>query len=182
MAFKLRFRSMRVEADITELSMMHPRLLWTHVGGALVAVLAPESSTHATTVFDLTTRNIPNYDDAQLQIVLKMDAVSGSRVDALRRTYEAPRLVELAAIAVTGLALYYAGGHEIRDVALRGTAADYLVDESNDLLEVAGRSRKNDLEPVWQRKWQRLCDLRGGGFYLCVVEFETRTGKLAFQD
>lgn len=118
---------------------MHPRLLWNHLGAALVAVLAPESPRHATAVFELTTRDIPNHGSEQLEIVLEMNGVSGSRVEALRRTYEAPRLVELAAIAVTGLALYYAGGHEIRDVALRGTSADYLVDEPSHFLELAGQ-------------------------------------------
>ncbi|MGH7139919.1 MAG: hypothetical protein ACREHD_29625 [Pirellulales bacterium] len=172
---------MRIAADITDLSMMHPRLLWSHLSAALVAVVGPETSGGAPTIFELTTSSIPDHGSEKLEILLKTGGIIGLDLDSLRRTYEAPRLVELAAIAIAGLGLYHAGRHEIRDVALRGTAADYLVDEPSHLLEVAGRSRRNDLEATWQRKWQRLCDVAGSGFYLCVVEFETRTGKLAFQ-
>ena len=99
----------------------------------------------------------------------------------LQRTYEAPRLVELAAIAIAGLGLYYGGGHEMRDVALRGSGADYLVDEAHHLLEVAGRSRRSDFGAAWQQRWQRLAGRPGSGFYVCVVEFETPAGRLAFQ-
>lgn len=159
---------------------MHPRLLWNHAGAALVAVLAPDPTYTDTAVFRLATSDIPNHGTDEMEMVLAMGDIPHEMVNALRRTYETPRLVELAAIAVAGLGLYYAGGHEIRDVALRGAAADYLVDEPNNLLEVAGRSRKNDIKAAWQRKWHRLCDIWGSSFYLCVVEFETRTGKLAF--
>ena len=39
------------------------------------------------------------------------------------------RQLELASIAIAGLALHYAGNHEIRDIALRGIAVDYFVGE-----------------------------------------------------
>lgn len=99
----------------------------------------------------------------------------------LQRTYESSRLVELAAIAIAGLGLYHGGGHEIIDIALRGSAADYLVGESNHLLEVTGRSRRSDFRVAWQQRWQRLTDRIGRGFYVCVAEFETPTGQLAFK-
>jgi hypothetical protein len=86
----------------------------------------------------------------------------------------------LAAIAIAGLGLYYGGRHEIRDVALRGSAADYLVDDANHFLEVAGRSRRSDLAIAWQQRWHRLSDQPNRGFYLCVAEFETPAGRLAF--
>lgn len=172
---------MRVNADIAELSVMHPRLLWDDIGAALVAVLDERRLGRGLTRIELTTVDLPSYGGEQLTIALEMGHFEARRVSAVRRTYEAPRLIELAAIAVAAIGLYYAGGHEIRDVALRGSAADYLVDESNHLLEVAGRSRQNDFEMTWQRKWQRLSDEAGGSFYLCVVEFEKGTGKLAFQ-
>jgi hypothetical protein len=44
---------------------------------------------------------------------------------------------QLSAIAIAGFALYHGGGHEIRDIAVRGSTADYLVDEENHLLEIA---------------------------------------------
>jgi hypothetical protein len=73
------------------------------------------------------------------------------------------------------------GGHEIRDVALRGTGADYLIDEANHLLEISGRSRRGDFTVAWQRRWDRLQG-QDGGIYLCVAEFETPSGRLAFRE
>jgi hypothetical protein len=90
-------------------------------------------------------------------------------------------LVELAAIAIAGLGLYYGGGHAMQDIALRGSGADYLIDESNHLLEVAGRSRRRDVGVAWQQRWQRLTGRMGSGFYVCVAEFETPAGQLAFR-
>jgi hypothetical protein len=40
--------------------------------------------------------------------------VAPEHVSRLQRTYESSRLVELAAIIIAGLGLYYEGGHEIR--------------------------------------------------------------------
>jgi hypothetical protein len=108
--------------------------------------------------------------------------VSELHVSRLRRTYEASRIVELAAIAIAGLGLYHGGGHEIRDVALRGSAADYLVDETNHVMEVAGRSRRSDLNAAWNARWQRLSERLRVGFFVCVAEFETFAGRLAFQE
>ncbi len=64
---------------------------------------------------------------------------------------------------------------------LNGGGADYLVGESNHLLEVAGRSRRSDFRAAWQQRWQRLTDRIGRGFYVCVAEFETPAGQLAFR-
>jgi hypothetical protein len=124
--------------------------------------------------FALTVQNIPGFGSAQLQLAIDPAGVAPEYVRRLRRTYESSRLVELAAIAVAGLGLYYGGGHEMRDVVLRGSGADYLVDESNDLLEVAGRSRRRDVEVAWQQRWQRLTDRMGSGFYVCVLSLKPR--------
>jgi hypothetical protein len=70
--------------------------------------------------------------------------------------------------------LHPAGGHEIRDIALRGSAADYLVDESNYLLEIAGRSRRGDFGSAWQQKWQRLTARMGSGFYVVLPNLKRR--------
>src|SRR4029077_12255406 len=106
--------------------------------------------------------------------------VSADHVARLLRTYELSRLIELAGIGIAGLGLYGAGRHEIRDVALRGSAADYIVDEANHLLEVAGRSRRSDFATAWEQRWRRLSEGRRGSFYVCVSEFETPACQLAF--
>jgi hypothetical protein len=91
------------------------------------------------------------------------------------------RQVELASIAITGLALHYAGNHEIRDIALRGSAADYLVGEEGYLLEVAVLWRRTDFGAAWAQKWDRLEEQVGTGFFVCAVEFETPAGRLWFK-
>jgi hypothetical protein len=78
------------------------------------------------------------------------------------------------------LALHFAGSYEIRDVAIRGSAADYLVGEQRYRLEIGGRTRRADFGATWQQKWQRLTDQRSSEFFVCVVEFETQTGRLEF--
>jgi hypothetical protein len=98
----------------------------------------------------------------------------------VRRTYEPSRLIELAAIAVAAFGLHRAGGHQIVDVARRGSGADYLVDDMRHHLEIAGRSRRRDLDAAWQQKQQRLTVRSGPGFYICVVEFESPAARLAF--
>jgi hypothetical protein len=97
-------------------------------------------------------------------------------LDILRRL----RQVELASIAIAGLALHHAGNHEIRDIALWGSGADYLVAEEGYRLEVAGRTRRADFAAAWDQKWDRLSDHVSPGFFACVVEFETPAGRLWF--
>jgi hypothetical protein len=104
-------------------------------------------------------------------------SVTEAEIARIRRTYESSRLVELAAIAVTGLSLYHGGGHEMMDVAVRGSGADYLVDAESHRLEIAGRSRCGDLDPAWQQRVQRLVERTSHGFYISVVEFETPAGS-----
>jgi hypothetical protein len=48
-------------------------------------------------------------------------------------------------------------------------------------LEIAGRSRKSDFEAAWQQRLLRLAERTTNGFYLCVIEFETLTGRLLFR-
>ena len=83
-------------------------------------------------------------------------------------------------MAVGGLAIFHAAHREIRDVALRGSGADYLVGEPGHMLEIGGRSRRSDFGTAWEEKWETLIEREGGPFYLCVVEFETPAGRLAF--
>ena len=171
---------MDILVRLMALTAMHPRLLWDDIIAATVAVLnAPGAQSPFP--FVVTVQDVPGFGSGQLQLTIDPAGVAPEHVSRLRRTYEPSRLVELAAIAIAGLGLYYGGGHEMRDVALRGSGADYLVDESNHLLEVAGRSRRRDVEVAWRQRRQRLIDRMGSGFYVCVAEFEASSGRLAFQ-
>jgi hypothetical protein len=160
---------------------MHSRLLWADIIAATVAVLS-ETRPHSPFPFVLTVQDLPAFGSAELQLAIDPFGIARAHVNRLRRTYASSRLVELAAIAIAGLGLYHGGGHEIRDVALRGSGADYLVDASNHLLEVAGRSRRRDFEAAWQQRWQRLTEHMGIGFYVCVAEFETPAGRLVVRE
>jgi hypothetical protein len=171
---------MDVSVRLTDLTVMHPRLLWDEISAALLAVLN-DGATQGPFPFELAVQDVPGFGGGVLRMALSDHGIPATHVARLRRTHEPGRLVELAGIAIAGVGLYHAGGHEIRDVALRGSAADYLVDEANHLLEIAGRSRRSDFGAAWQQRWQRLSDRIGGGFYVCVAEFETRTGQLAFR-
>lgn len=159
---------------------MHPRLLWDDIVAATVAVLS-DMHDQPPFPFRLMMQNLPGFGSEPLHLTIDPAGVAPEHVHRLRRTYEASRLVELAAIAIAGLGLYYGGSHEMRDLVLRGSGADYLVDESHHLLEIAGRSRRNDFEVAWQQCWQRLLERTAGGFYVCVSEFETPAGCLAFR-
>jgi hypothetical protein len=170
---------MQVEARLDELATMHPRLLWSEIAAAAAVVLAGTGPPDPTSV-SIDCRDLPGFEHDSLTLNIDGSRVDRSQMERLRRTYESPRLVELAAIVMTGLALYYGGGHEIVDVALRGSAADYLVDSSRNRLEIAGRSRRGDLESAWQQRLSRLAARNADGFYLSVVEFRTPGGRLAF--
>lgn len=170
---------MEIAARLLDLKRMHPRLLWDDISAALVAILG-DSASRPVLSMELIVRDMPGFGSESMQMAINLDGISASHVARLRRTFESSRLVELAGIAIAGLGLYYAGGHEIRDVALRGSAADYLVDDANHLLEVAGRSRASDASAAWEKRRERFTARRSGGFYICVVEFETPAGQLAF--
>ena len=160
---------------------MHPRLLWDDIAAAAASVLG-EGTTERTVSVELETSRVPGFGPRLSALRVDKSGVSEELVTRVRRTYEWPRLVELAAIATAGLALYHAGSHEIVDVALRGSAADYLVDDAHCRLEVAGRSRRRDLDSAWRQKWERLEPRTQSGCYVCVVEFETPMVRLGFVD
>jgi hypothetical protein len=172
---------MNVLARLIDLTVMHPRLLWEVIAGAAAAVLGPRDGGRLGS-FDLMTHAVPGFDDGAIYFSIDAAEIPHAYIERLRRTYESTRLVELAAIAIAGLGLYYGGGHEIRDVAIRGSAADYLVNEEGLLLEVAGRSRRSDLNDAWQQRKRRVADRATGGFFVCVAEFETFSGRLDFFD
>ncbi|HEV3261886.1 MAG TPA: hypothetical protein VG013_33860 [Gemmataceae bacterium] len=158
---------------------MHPRLLWDDISVAAVAVLEGVCPQQPYRV-RLEYQDVSGFDGGQVLIAVDPAGVSTDQVARLRRTYELSHVVELAAIAIAALGLYHGGGHEIRDVALRGSSADHLVDDWNHHLEIAGRSRRADFGVAWQQRWHRLTDRFGSGFYVCVAEFETPAARLAF--
>ena len=164
---------------LADLPDMHPCLLWDDILAATVAVFE-DRGTPTPFRCSLRFEDVPAYGTEEVDLEIVRSGVSGGAFGKARRTYEAHRLVELAAIAVAGLALFHGGGHQIRDVSLRGTSADYLVDHEGHMLEVAGRSRRSDFRSAWHVRWQRLVARGGAGFYLFVVEFETPAGRLAF--
>jgi hypothetical protein len=168
-----------VKLKLTELPEMHPCLLWNDIQAAAVAVLEQDASNRSYPV-SLQIQEVPGYGTGELTLEIVGAGVQRGDVAKVRRTYESHRLVELAAIALAGLGLFASGGHQIRDISLRGTSADYLVDDERYLLEVAGRSRKNDFSTAWNERWQRLADGSTTGFYVSVTEFETPASRLGF--
>jgi hypothetical protein len=168
-----------VRLKLTALPEMHPCLLWNDVLAATAAVLEQDAASRSHPVF-LQIQEIPGYGSGEVRIEIAVAGVPRGDVAKARRTYESHRRVELAAIAVAGLALFCAGGHQIRDVSLRGTSADYLIDDERYLLEVAGRSRKSDFSAAWHERWRRLAEGSTAGFYVSVTEFETPASRLGF--
>ena len=171
---------MEVVSHLVELSTIHPHLEWDDIIAAAVAVLEQDKA-HPPFRLELTVENLPTFDDETLLLTILPDYVSPAHVARLRRTYEMSRLVEMAAIAVSGLAIFHAAHLEIRDIALHGSRADYLVGKVGHLLEIGGRSRRGDFGTAWREKWEQLKGTHGSGFFLCVVEFETPSGRIAFQ-
>jgi hypothetical protein len=168
-----------VHCRLQDLPILHPRLLWETIilAGASVLGSADRPSPYA---FHIHAEDIPGFGSGELILSIDPGDFEGESILRLQRTFELSRQVELAAIAVAGLALAHSGGHEIVDVALRGSAADYLVGEPRSRLEIAGRSRRADLESAWQLKWSRFSLMSDEPCFVFVVEFETLTGRLGF--
>jgi hypothetical protein len=120
---------MEVRSRLSELTTLHPRLLWEDIIASAAAVLN-DGTRAAPFRPELTVEGVSTFDDPSLVLTLDPGGVPEDRVLRLRRTYEASRLVELAAIAIGGLAIFLTGHLEMRDLALRGSRADYLVGEA----------------------------------------------------
>jgi hypothetical protein len=171
---------MDTATSLRALPEMHPELEWQEIAAATVTVLE-DRGLEAPFRFPLDLIDVPGFGSGRLELAIAREGIQAERVTRIRRTYEASRRIELTAIALAALGLYHGGGHEIIDVAVRGSGADYLVDGARHLLEIAGRSRRGDFEVAWQQRLQRLTDRSHGGFYLCVVELETPAGRLIFR-
>ncbi|MBI3821133.1 MAG: hypothetical protein HY289_00465 [Planctomycetes bacterium] len=172
---------MEIDVRFRDLPTIQPQLAWGHPSAAAVAIFG-DCGAEDRFKFDIAVLDVPGFSDDAIRLNIDRTSVSEARVARVRRTYDRNRLVEMAAIAIAGLALYHAGGHIIYDVALRGTGVDYLVDEGDYLLEIAGRSSRREFQAAWNQKWQQLLRTIGGDFFVFVAEFETCTGRLAFKD
>ncbi len=111
-----------------------PELEWREIAAATVE----DCGLEAPFQFQLDLIDVPGFGSESLRLLIDRRGIPAKHVARVRRTYEPSRRVESAAIALAGLGLYHGGGHEIVDVVLRGSGADYLVDASQHLLEVAG--------------------------------------------
>lgn len=169
---------MEIETSLSRLSEMHPELEWHEIAGASVTVFE-DYGRESPYLLEIELVNVPGFGTELMQLMVDRIGIPSKVVDRIRRTYDSTRRVELAAIAATALALYHGGGHELVDIALRGSGADYLVDASRTVLEIGGRSRRADFAAAWRQKAERLGS-RVEKYYLCIVEFETPAGRLAY--
>ena len=170
---------MDVSCRLLDLPTMHPRLLWDTIILAAAGVLEDRFHDLPRRLV-LQVRDVPGFGSDRLSLDIDTSEIDGERIARLRRTYEPTRQVELAAIAIAGFGLHIAGNHEIRDVALRGSGADYLVGDENVRLEIVGRTRRADFGTACQHRRDRLIDHIGPGVLICVVEFEKPTARLEF--
>lgn len=170
---------MTVSTSLVSLAEMHPQLEWQEITASAVAAFE-EGGLEAPFQVQFEMIDVPGFENESLQLLIDRTGIPADLVARVRRTYEPSRRIELAAIALAALGLYHGGSHEIVDVAVRGSGADYLVDAAHHLLEISGRSRRADFEVAWQQRLQRLTERATGGFYLCVVELQTPGGRLMF--
>src|SRR2546422_986234 len=131
----------KTSVKLSDLPLLHTQLLWRDLRLSAVAVLS-ERVVKRRLSFDLSIREVPGFADDSLRINIDTGRIRQAELMRVRRTYELPRLIEFADIAIAGLGLYYAGGHQIVNVAWRGSGADYLIGEERYPLEIAGRSRR----------------------------------------
>ena len=126
-----------VHCRLQDLPILHPRLLWETIilAAASVMEVADRRAPHT---FLILAEDIPGFGSDELALTIDPSGYDEESIVRLRRTFELARQVELAAIAVAALALAHSGGHEIVDVALRGSAADYLVGDTPSRLERRG--------------------------------------------
>jgi hypothetical protein len=168
-----------VDVQLTDLQTMHPRLEWGEMLSAAAIVLGNQRSPPF--LFPVEIVDVPGCDLSELRLRIGMEGIDAKHLARLRRSYEPPRFVETAAVALAGLALYHAGEHELMSVVNEGAVGDFFVDERHDIIEIAGRSRRRDFEYAFKQRQRRLLDALGGGFFLFVAEFHPPRGLLSFR-
>jgi hypothetical protein len=164
---------MEVQCRLTDLRVFHPELAWDDAILAAAAIVGRNKSSQENVYTVSRFQETVELDELRMRI--DVANVSPAGAAAIRRTYEVARVVELSAIAVTALAIYYGMDAELIDVAQRGLRADFLLKDGR-LLEVAGRSRVSDLDAAWRSRVSRLKASRR--YAVCVVEFETQSARL----
>ena len=129
---------MEARCRLADLFELHPRLLWDTAILATQAALLDRFHDRPPRI-DLDIRNVPGFGSGEMVLSIGNAGIDNGRLARFRRTYEPTRQVELASIAIAGLALHHAGSHEIRELRSR-QRADYLVGDEGYLLEVAGHT------------------------------------------
>jgi hypothetical protein len=171
---------MAVAVRLLDLPRMHPLLLWEPIIPATCSVFR-QRGLEPPFRFIFRVEGVPGFGTEGLELDIDPTGVSAEVIERCERTFEASRHIEFAAIALAGLVLQVAGNHELVDLERSGSAADYLVDAARLHLEIGGRSRRRDLDAAWEQKQPRLLERSARGCYLCLSEFETCTGRLAFR-
>jgi hypothetical protein len=172
---------MAVAIQLVDLPGLHSRLYWEPIIVATAAVLS-RSGASPPHRFALGVEGVHGFGTEVIEIEIGTEDIRPDDIERLRRTLEPSRQIEHAAIAIAGIGLHLAGGHQLVDLAVHGSGADYLVDAARIPLEIAGRSRRRDLDLAWQQKEQRIRERRESGVYICVCEFATMTGRLGYLD
>ena len=157
---------MDIAVRLVELTAMHPRLLWADIIAATVAVC---SAAHQRAPFPLAlaVQDLPGFGSAELRFTIDPVEVAPEHVSRLQRTYESSRLVELAAIAIAGLGLYYGGGHEVRvrrsmQVSPKAKAVRpvcWVLPKKR----THGRAQKTSITPKTAVRFEKYPLCRGGG-------------------
>lgn len=173
-------RRMEITTSLAELPAIHPNLVWPHLIVACASVLDLSASEPSRTL-EVALEGIASFDDETLTLRIQPAGIDADELLRLSRTFDASRRIEMAAIVVAALILFHVAHLEIRDIAVRGSRADYLVGEQGYLLEIGGRSRRQDLAAAWREKWRGLLEREVGGFFLSLTEFESPAGRFAFQ-
>lgn len=93
---------------LCDLAHMHPSLLWVEIAAATAAVLDGRGFP-TPYQFPVDVYNLPEFGTGRVNLEISRVGISADHVLRLRRTWDSPRLVELAAIAIAGLALFAAG-------------------------------------------------------------------------
>jgi hypothetical protein len=89
---------METSTSLLGLAEMHPELEWQEITAATVAVLE-DSGLEAAFQVHLDLIDVPGFGSERLRLLIDRSGIPAERVVRVRRTYEAPRRVELAAIA-----------------------------------------------------------------------------------
>ncbi|MBI3406912.1 MAG: hypothetical protein HY040_00965 [Planctomycetes bacterium] len=114
---------------LRDLSLMHPRLVWREIAGAAALVLGRRKRRSVVSIPTFL-ENVAGAENDAVTLQVDLSGISKQFLLRLLATYERTHLVEMAGIALAGVALYHIGGLEIRDVAVSGSGADYLVGDA----------------------------------------------------